>query len=77
MLPDLAERDFLFVWTKDGEYKVFNLHSEMKFERYLQENNWKHTATIDPSLWIEALIQHEPQDALGMIKHIRNGDKCN
>ena len=74
MDSDLMQRDFLFVWAKDGDYKVFNLHQEMKHEAYLKQNHWKHTATIDPSLWIEALIKHEPQDALDMIQHLREGD---
>lgn len=71
MNRELSERYFLFIWEKDGEYKAFNLHDEFKHEGYLQKNGWTHLATIDPSLWIEALLQHKPQDALDMIQSLR------
>ncbi len=69
--PDLLKRYFCFVWTKNNQYKVFNFNDELKYEDYLKQNGWTHMETIDPTLWIEALMNHQESDALDMIKSIK------
>ena len=64
-------RQFAFVYAKDGQYKVFNLDEQMKYADYLKTNGWKHLKTVDALQWIEALIQHQTNDQLDMINDLK------
>jgi hypothetical protein len=45
----------LFIYCKDGKAAVLNADKAVH-DSIILGNNWKHTATIDPELWIEALL---------------------
>lgn len=68
---DYRDRYFCFVYKKDDQLKVFNVEDAHRYEIYLKANHWKHLHTIDPVLWIEAIIQHTDADALDMIRSLR------
>ncbi len=46
----------VFIFSKDKEVKVLNLEEAKLQETGLKENGWKHTGTIEPTLYIQALL---------------------
>lgn len=45
----------LFVWAKGGRIRCFS-PDEIRFsEEGLRAKGWRHTATLDPARWIEAM----------------------
>jgi hypothetical protein len=44
----------LFIYAKDGEVRCLTMQQSIDMKPLI-EPHWKHTATIDPAKWIEAL----------------------
>ena len=47
--------EFIFVYKKQDVIKCLNLHESMDQDNELKLKGWKHTATIDPILFIQNL----------------------
>ena len=62
----------LFIYALEGVIKC--LSAEEIQEAELLAAGWKHTATIDPARWIEAMANghNEPSDMLDEIQFIPN-----
>lgn len=45
----------IFVYARDGEVKCMNYYESIHFAAQMVREGWKHTATISPARWIEAL----------------------
>jgi len=56
----------LFVYALNGVIKCFSADEICQFESAMLDVGWKHTATIDPARWIEAMAngKAEPSDML-------------
>jgi len=56
----------LFVYSLNGVIKCFSTDEIRQFESAILDIGWKHTATIDPARWIEAMAngKSEPSDML-------------
>lgn len=56
----------LFVYARAGQVQCYSADEIRGKETSLLEYGWKHTATIDPARWIEALVNNggEPSDML-------------
>lgn len=56
----------LFVYARDGQVQCYSADEIRGKESSLLEYGWKHTATIDPARWIEAMVNNggEPSDML-------------
>ena len=48
----------LYVYAKKGKIKVLELKMAIDKHDYFIAHGWKHTATIDPCLWIENLYNN-------------------
>lgn len=46
---------FLFVYAKDGKIRCLTTDQAIEMDA-LKEKDWKHTATLNSVLWIEALV---------------------
>ena len=55
---------YLFIYAKEGKIKCLTV--DEAHEEKLTSEGWTHTATIDPSRWIEAMAngQRDPSDML-------------
>lgn len=56
----------LFVYALNGVVKCFSADEIRPMESAMLDIGWKHTATIDPARWIEAMANGntEPSDML-------------
>ena len=56
----------LFVYALNGVVKCFSADEIRPLESAMLDIGWKHTATIDPARWIEAMANNggEPSDML-------------
>lgn len=56
----------LFVWVKDGQIRCFSPDEIRSGEEAWKADGWRHTATIDPARWIEAMANGntDPSDML-------------
>lgn len=56
----------LFVYARAGQIQCYSADEIRGKESSLLEYGWKHTATIDPARWIEAMANNggEPSDML-------------
>ena len=52
-----AVSDLLFIYAKDGVIRCLNNQQSIDMKPLI-EGQWKHTATIDPAKWIEALVNN-------------------
>ena len=58
----------LFIYAKDGVIRCLTMQQSIDM-RPLIEPHWKHTATIDPVMWIEALSNKGiAQEAIEILK---------
>lgn len=58
----------LFVYAKDGVIRCLTMQQSLDMKRFI-EPDWKHTATIDPARWIEALANKGiTQEAINELK---------
>lgn len=48
----------LFVFARDREIKCLSPDKARDNQKQMIADGWKHTSTIDPARWIEALINH-------------------
>jgi hypothetical protein len=46
---------FVFIYAKRGEIKALNLNESKKLHDGLMADGWKHTATLDPCIFIQYL----------------------
>lgn len=49
--------ELLFIYAKDGVIKCLTMQQSLDMEPFIK-GQWKHTATIDPAKWIEALANN-------------------
>ena len=54
---------FLFVYAKDGKIRCLTTDQAIEMD-VLKEKDWKHTATLNSVLWIEALVNGDNADEL-------------
>lgn len=45
----------LFVYAREGAIQCFDLEESARLGTQLKKEGWKHTMTIDPARWIEAI----------------------
>jgi hypothetical protein len=45
----------IFIYAKDGKVKALNIEDAKAQAESLIKDGWKHTATINPCIWIEYL----------------------
>jgi hypothetical protein len=59
---------FLFIYAKEGKIKCLTV--DEAHEENLTSEGWKHTATINPARWIEAMANgdRDPSDMLDEIQ---------
>jgi hypothetical protein len=60
--------EFLFIYAKNGRIKCLNLKQSLEMEPFIG-GQWKHTATIDPAKWIEALANDK--DGIELIEELK------
>ena len=60
----------LFIYALEGVIKCLSAEEIADSERMMLAIGWKHTATIDPARWIEAMANghNEPSDMLDEIQ---------
>lgn len=51
----MKTQTFLYIYSRKGESKVLNMYDNAIFEQTKERKKWKHTATIDPCVFIENL----------------------
>ena len=51
----MTTQTFLFIYSRKGEVKMLNLNDATVFEQSKERKKWKHTATIEPCVFIENL----------------------
>lgn len=61
----------LFVYHKLGKTKVLNLSDSMSSHDDMISDGWKHTATLDPSSFIEYLANSSQKEILTTIKGLK------
>lgn len=54
--------DTLFIYHKDGEIKALNFSDAKIWNDFYIYNGWEHTATINPSAWIQSLYVAENKE---------------
>lgn len=54
---------FVFVYAKDGKIRCLTTDQAIEVDA-LEEKDWKHTATLNSVLWIEALVNGDNADEL-------------
>ena len=59
----------LYVYIKEGKITVLELRAAIDQHDYIVSHGWKHTATIDPCLWIENLYNN-PTDIHDAVKKL-------
>ena len=67
----------LFIYAFNGKIKCLSVEEIPESQSMMLEAGWKHTATIDPARWIEAMANgHEnPSDMLDEIQFAPNKNK--
>jgi hypothetical protein len=67
----------LFIYALNGVVKCYSNEELREIEARLLDEGWKHTATIDPARWIEAMANgyDNPSDMLDEIQFAPNEDK--
>jgi len=67
----------LFIYALNGVIKCYSAEEIREVEARLLDEGWKHTATIDPARWIEAMANghQEPSDMLDEIQFMPNATK--
>lgn len=60
----MKTQTFLFIYSRKGEVKVLNLNDATVFEQSKERKKWKHTATIDPCVFIENLCNRCPDEQI-------------
>lgn len=60
----------LFIYALNGVVKCYSPDEIRNEESLLLAAGWKHTATIDPARWIEAMTNgyNEPSDMLDQLQ---------
>ena len=60
----------LFIYALNGKIKCLSVEEIPESQSMMLEAGWKHTATIDPARWIEAMANghNEPSDMLDEIQ---------
>ena len=51
----MTTQTFLFIYSRKGEVKMLNLNDATVFEQSKERKKRKHTATIEPCVFIENL----------------------
>jgi len=66
LLCDALFGRLLFIYALNGVVKCFSADEIRPMEAAMLDIGWKHTATIDPARWIEAMANGntEPSDML-------------
>ena len=54
--------DTLFIYYKDGQIKALRLSDAKIWHDFHTVNGWKHTATINPSAWIQSLYESDDKE---------------
>ena len=62
--------DLLFIYAKEGVIRCLTMQQSIDMKPLI-EGQWKHTATIDPAKWIEALVNNGK--ATEMINELKGG----
>jgi hypothetical protein len=67
----------LFIYALNGVVKCYSDEELREVEARLLDAGWKHTATIDPARWIEAMANgyDNPSDMLDEIQFAPNEDE--
>ena len=64
--------DLLFIYAKDGVIHCLTMQQSIDMKPLIEGKwAWKHTATIDPAKWIEALVHNG--NATDMINELKGG----
>lgn len=51
----MRTKTFIFIYSRKGEVKVLNSYDSTISEQTKERKKWKHTATIEPCMFIEYL----------------------
>ena len=54
---------FVFVYAKKGKIRCLTMNQAIEMDA-LEEKDWKHTATLNSVLWIEAVVNDDNADEL-------------
>ena len=67
----------LFVYALNGVVKCFSADEIRPLESAMLDIGWKHTATIDPARWIEAMANgnNDPSDMLDELQFCPPNDE--
>ena len=49
-------KPMVFIYIKDGMFQCLNEYQHKQADYVLLERGWKHSATIDASLWLESFL---------------------
>jgi len=63
----------LSCYAKDGQVTCISLAEQPTVSEALKADGWKHTMTIDPALWIPALLSSTKDDAFHMLDELQSG----
>lgn len=63
-------KPMVFIYIKDGMYQCLNEEQHKQADDVLLERGWKHSATIDASLWLEALLNRNESMRFKLIEEL-------
>jgi hypothetical protein len=63
----------VFVYSKNDKIRALSLSEAQEQRDFLLKDGYKHTATIDPCLWIENLVNGDGDDAKKELNELVNG----
>ena len=67
----------LFVYASGGNIRCVSVEeTRLGLHEELAANGWKHTGTLDPARWIEALMKSDPMTATSMMDELNFGQNA-
>ena len=63
-------KPMVFVYIKDGMYQCLNEDQYLVAHEVMIGRGWKHSATIDASLWIESYLNRGETGRMELIEEI-------
>lgn len=63
-------KPMVFIYIKDGMYQCLNEEQHFAAHEVLVERGWKHSGTIDASLWLESYLNRGETGRMELIEEI-------
>lgn len=60
----------IFIFAKEGKVRALNINDAMELK--LNEKGWKHTATVEATVWIEYCLNSHIKEIEKQFKELKN-----